>query len=227
MRIKFVTLTFAIFAAISANAQVTIGSDIEPPKGVMLNLQDQAPNSDNETVRRGGLGLSRVKLVNRNTLEPFISIDDTKWKDNTSKIREHHTGLMVYNINATQVEDDSDLETTFRLGLYIWNGKQWKEAEFGKEAFFVLPLPNFDLTAGTHTLNLYNEYKAQYAATGRLYALAEVDFAITYYNEDVIEINSLSANGELSYTIATTPDASPTPEVFINAVVNLKRTNIY
>jgi hypothetical protein len=222
----FLTLTIAVSAAISVHGQVTIGSDIDPQKGVMLNLQDQIPNSDNETVHKGGLGMPRVKLVNRNTLEPFIAADDKDWVANTGMMREHHAGLMVYNINATEVKDNSDLETTFRLGFYIWNGKQWKEAQFGKESFFALPLFNFDLTAGTHTVNLYSEYKAQYAATGRLYALAEMDFAVTYYNKDVIEIKSLLPNGDLSYTIIKTPVLGSTPEVFINAVVNLKRTDI-
>ncbi|MDR3273021.1 MAG: hypothetical protein LBT29_06035, partial [Flavobacteriaceae bacterium] len=124
------TLTIAAAAAISVHGQVTIGSDVVPQKGVLLNLQDQTPNADNETVRKGGLGMPRVKLVNRNTLEPFVSKTDPDWiAAGTSKIKEHHAGLTVYNINDTEIKDTSVLETTFRLGFYVWNGKQWKEAD--------------------------------------------------------------------------------------------------
>lgn len=105
---------------LSAIAQVTIGSGTPPSKAALLDLKDQEVNAPasvtddaNITSETGGLLLPRVKLVNTNTLEPFIDVNDELWvQKETNKIRETHAGLMIYNLSTT-----AGLEQ----GIYVWD----------------------------------------------------------------------------------------------------------
>jgi hypothetical protein len=217
-----VSVILLFFLCPKLNAQVTIGSLIDPEKASLLDIKDKAADSNNETANSGGLGLPRVRLVNRNTLEPFIPVSDQEWIDNSNKLKEHHAGLMVYNINVPPVEDNSKADEMFRQGIYIWNGERWKELESGKESFFPLPLFNLDLTKGSHFINLYEEYNTQFSESGRLYAADELDYVVTFYDTTVLEIDSIGVNSDLFYTIKETPVESLTSAVFINVELVVK-----
>jgi hypothetical protein len=107
------------------HAQATIGSDGLPARAALLDLKTRDainPPSANDTLNisslRGGLILPRVKLVNRATLEPFISASDPEWLNNaSSKLKEKHAGLTVFNI--------ADNRPPFKVGAYVWNGYSW------------------------------------------------------------------------------------------------------
>ncbi|GHT89052.1 hypothetical protein FACS189474_5330 [Bacteroidia bacterium] len=108
-------LTLLIWGAASMNAQVTIGSSENPAKAALLDIKNQAPNADNETVTTGGLVLPRVSLQSADNLLPFIPNDATF----TSDVKRDHVGLIVYNVNpAFQVG----------AGPYLWNGSAWTVA---------------------------------------------------------------------------------------------------
>ncbi|MDR2627733.1 MAG: hypothetical protein LBC40_06840 [Dysgonamonadaceae bacterium] len=118
-KIGQILLCLALCAG-SAQAQVTIGSGEQPVKGALLDIKEQAANSDNVTSTRGGLLLPRVKLKNKSTLEPFIPITDPDWVNQaTSRIKELHAGLIVYNLTTVN---------PFRPGVYVWDGSQWTPA---------------------------------------------------------------------------------------------------
>lgn len=93
---------------LTTTAQVTIGSNNPASKAALLELKDQKANTPasvtddaNVTSETGGLLLPRVKLVNKNTLQPFIDTSDELWDEKeTNKIRETHAGLMVYNLSV-------------------------------------------------------------------------------------------------------------------------------
>jgi hypothetical protein len=87
----------------------------------LLEIKDQAPNSQNVTSTRGGLVLPRVSLVNTATLEPFIAITDADWSNATTQanLKKNHIGLMVYNLNET---------SPFTKGIYVWTGEKWAVA---------------------------------------------------------------------------------------------------
>ena len=103
-------------------SQVTIGSEMEPGKGALLDLKEKIPenpdldNSDSEK----GFNLPRVNLVDKNNLFPMFESDGSggykKGSQTYNKKDEDksHTGLMVYNVS-----------TTFPQGMYCWDGKQW------------------------------------------------------------------------------------------------------
>lgn len=119
-RIGTAILCLALLWASGVQAQVTIGSDEQPVKGALLDIKEQATASDNVTATTGGLVLPRVKLKDTTTLEPFISKDDLDWINHaTTRIKDLHTGLTVYNLATTP---------PFRPGVYVWNGRQWTPA---------------------------------------------------------------------------------------------------
>jgi hypothetical protein len=221
-KFPFVSLILFCFLCSGLKAQVTVGSDIIPGQAALLDVKDKAPDNNNATTNAGGLGLPRVRLVNRNTLEPFISTSDPEWGTNLNNLKERHAGLTVYNINVTPITNTGKAEEIFRQGVYVWNGSRWKEARSGKKAFFYLPLFNLDLTTDTNPINLYKEYSMQLAGTGDLYAPDELDYVVTYCDTDVLEIKSIDANSDLFYTIKQAPAANPAPTIFITVVVVVK-----
>jgi hypothetical protein len=118
---KIIMLGLILFiSAPILKSQVTIGSSIDPVKGALLDLKTQNPDNDNVTVeadKSGGLVLSRVKLVDKNTLQPFIDTSSPDWTDNAKKL---HTGMMVYNLATNN---------GFSQGIYVWNGTQWEPSK--------------------------------------------------------------------------------------------------
>lgn len=94
-----------IFSVAKIHGQVTVGSDIEPRKGTILDIKDKntsdhLPNAD------GGLGLPRVKLVAPETL--------TIGNDESQKSK--HAGVTVYNTGNTNIPE----------GIYTWDGSRWQ-----------------------------------------------------------------------------------------------------
>jgi hypothetical protein len=109
--------TFLIAAMIAAtmgvNAQVTIGADIAPVKGALLEMKTQTPDADNVTSDKGGFMMPRVKLVDTNKLLPFVPDADA-----TADVKKQHTGLQVYNLTVGN---------GFEEGFYYWTGAMWKK----------------------------------------------------------------------------------------------------
>jgi len=105
-----------------AYSQVTIGSNLTPKKGALLDLQEYSPTASNANANQG-LVLPRVQLTDENNLYPMFETAPASGMPNdnyttTKKSVEdaRHTGLMVYNLN----ECDG-----FAKGVYIWNGIKW------------------------------------------------------------------------------------------------------
>lgn len=116
--LKGFILAFGFLTAGNVTAQVVIGTETPPVKGAILELKTQEAGADNVTSVKGGLVLPRVKLVSLTTLQPFIDVNDPDWQQNTTtRVKEKHTGLVVYNLTTT---------TPFVEGLYVWNGQGWE-----------------------------------------------------------------------------------------------------
>jgi hypothetical protein len=219
-------LLITIGAGYEANAQVTIGSNNPPAKGALLELKTQEPSANIQSVtdagnitvdqNGGGLGLPRVQLVDRTTLEPFVSITDPEWTSGTSHIREYHAGLTVYNLT-------DDPAINLRQGVYVWNGSKWS-MEGGKQ-FFYLPSFNVKVNANiSYTINLYEEYERQFGKAksnlfvsnndqletisslenGDLYTKDELDYVVTYYDADVMDKPTFGQganSSEMTFTV--------------------------
>lgn len=119
MVIKFLPFIFFFtLSVVDIYAQVTIGSGEPPAKAALLELKDKEPEDDNITSKSGGLLLPRVGLENKTTLMPFIA-DDQNFKNNTNKIKDKHTGLVVYNLT-------NSFEKDLCPGTYEWTGSYWE-----------------------------------------------------------------------------------------------------
>lgn len=239
-----------MFFLTNLSAQVTVGSTLTPVEGALLEIKDRDANSPlsvidarNVTSTTGGLELPRVILVHPNTLEPLVPAD-ADWHANKDKVRERHAGLMVYNIS---VSNDTQISPNpiFHEGIYTWNGSHWVDYESWnkKEHVFYLPAFNLPLTSVTETLefNVYEEYRRQFDKktqnslfvssnpevtrvfsdeNRRLYAADELDYVITYYNSDYIEVIDIDDTGLLSYYAFET--TVPDPVVLINILFIIK-----
>jgi hypothetical protein len=216
-------------------AQVTIGMDVPPVKGALLELKTKEatnPTSvtdpNNATVddnKGGGLGLPRVQLKYRTTLEPFIPNDDA-WKNNVDQVKEKHAGLMVYNIHVSN-PDDPDRDSIFIQGIYVWDGSGWTlvRDESNMKKYFYMPSFNLELTPPADNtdreFNLYDVYKNQFTRQNnpyfksnndkiqvvptsnenRLYTPGELDYVVAYYDDSVISINRIEPDGIMHYTL--------------------------
>lgn len=120
---KILIFVSIIFFFIPLNAQVTIGSDIEPNEGALLDLKEKEPSNpaDNNSTASKGLGFPRVKLTSETNLFPMFEDDGAGGykKGNITFIKAdedmRHEGLVVYNIQGDLTE-----------GFYYWDSTKWK-----------------------------------------------------------------------------------------------------
>lgn len=238
-------LLLGVGISTSVKAQVTIGSEGQPNRAALLDISDRlTPGTNNETSTTGGLLLPRVLLVNKTTLEPFIPTTDTDWISSTSsKIKEKHIGLQVYNLSTAN---------GFTKGMFIWNGTEWEkqdilennDAQQNVNYFFYLPSFNIDIQANTRkVVDLYAEYERQFtrrlnpnfisnsnftmdvlpmAGTDRLYQRNELDYVITDFDETIINANTISItnDGRLTFDVLRTDTSKKS---YFNILFIIKR----
>lgn len=94
----------------TAYSQVTIGSDLPPAQGALLDLK----NSPSFSTK--GLGLPRVALK---AIEGDLA--ETMGKETNTLDHDQHVGLVVYNIT----KNEESIEKRFCPGVHVWNGKKW------------------------------------------------------------------------------------------------------
>ena len=97
-----------LLTACILSAQVTVGSELSPNSGALLDIKEFASTSTNLSTATKGVNLPRVALQAANKLEPCAT-------SNTANNR-NHTGMFVYN-TTTNAE--------LTPGVYYWNGVIW------------------------------------------------------------------------------------------------------
>jgi hypothetical protein len=127
MRFKTKKLLFPVvllaYFSVAVQAQVTIGSGLEPNNGSLLQLKETTDNPDGTNASKG-LNLSRVKLTDESNLYPMFLADPANpasgpsdiYKTKKNSIDLEHRGLVVYNVVAS---------SRFPVGIYSWNGQTW------------------------------------------------------------------------------------------------------
>lgn len=109
--------------SVVSNAQVTIGADIAPNEGAMLDIKENRPSNPeiNNSTSKKGVVFPRVELTSETNLFPMFEDDGNGgYKKGTvafTKVDEDikHEGLVVYNIQGALPE-----------GFYFWDGAKWK-----------------------------------------------------------------------------------------------------
>ncbi|WP_163318390.1 hypothetical protein [Dysgonomonas sp. 520] len=108
---KNLLVLLALIATSSLAAQVTVGSELIPNEGALLDVKEFATTnsqSDGSSTSTKGFNLPRVALQSASVLEPCATTNATN--------KENHVGLVVYN-TTTNMELTS--------GFYYWNGENW------------------------------------------------------------------------------------------------------
>lgn len=102
-------LSVCLAFASNSNAQVTIGSDVKPQSGALLELRE-FPTKANGATSTKGLMLPRVELSDTKSLTDMNGVNAA----------EHilHTGLMAYNVSIDKCNN-------LAPGVYLWNGEEW------------------------------------------------------------------------------------------------------
>ncbi|NDV97374.1 hypothetical protein D0T84_21095, partial [Dysgonomonas sp. 521] len=149
-----VLLVVLLLFSLRAGAQITIGANLEPEKGALLNLKTTDVAGANSSQ---GLGMPRVYLVDENALFPMFDKDKSDagdYKDskgNTVLDRttadKTHIGLTVYNISD---------EDPFCPGIYVWHGTVWERlpepCTGNTQPTNLIFAPNYNIDAGSTTL---------------------------------------------------------------------------
>lgn len=125
--IKYTILLFLLFSfAIKTYTQVTIGSDMEPSKGALLQLKDGTVLGSDPLVNASkGFSLPRVKLLNlkpTNAQELAQSIGNTTGSYDIDA----HIGLLVYNSEPPLFNNQTCKWEGQPIGLYLWDGLEWQ-----------------------------------------------------------------------------------------------------
>ncbi|MDR1730085.1 MAG: hypothetical protein LBR52_05430 [Prevotellaceae bacterium] len=211
--IKTMIISFFVFAC-PANAQVTIGSDVEPNPDALLDLKEGVAENADESNR--GLLLPRVKLTSTDVPDP---------------LQNDVEGMFVYNTNT---------ENDVTPGIYYNDGNKWVRT--GDAEWFYLPSFNLDLdtsSGSTKTVDLYDEvYARQFtndtnnpnfvapagltfstATNKKLYEKEQLAFVVTNYDNTVITVSSISVDGVMSYTVL---DTDPPVNAYINIICVVK-----
>ncbi|GHT10560.1 hypothetical protein FACS189432_04000 [Bacteroidia bacterium] len=199
-----ITVLLICWGCINAHAQVTIGSLEKPVKGAILDIKSQVSDINNVTSKSGGLVLSRVDLVNKNTLEPFIKTGSAEW---TADTKLKHTGLLVYNLK----EDNS----FFHPGIYVWDGDSWGPVT---GSYIQLPAFNLPWVTTSQTFNLFDEvYKKNFAPASTVNYISSAGagvtdfppyddnpanfyYVVTDYDPAVYDIISIASDGVMTYS---------------------------
>lgn len=191
-----ILIILLIFQSAIVYSQVTVGSNVPPAEGAILDLKQQASDVNYITATKGGLVLPRVKLVNTTTLLPFIEATVPDY----NKHKELHQGLIVYNIT-------SDAAQNLQPGIYQWDGSNWL---FLKDLAY--PNPWYDIaTQAPTTDNNKNVYlKAKAVIGGNTIASVNGENAILTVTGGDASINSITVgkgknnrSGNTSLGIAT------------------------
>lgn len=118
MKIKiFVIIAFTLFSTTDLLSQVTLGSDITPADGAILDLKQEDTNKTKNS--KLGMKIPRVELSNVYELYPMYGAEgseDAVYTANKADIKTANKGLMVYNMANNK---------GLIPGMYLWDGEKW------------------------------------------------------------------------------------------------------
>lgn len=231
MNKKIVLSILFSVAIVSVSAQVTIGSDVMPIEGALLDIKQQVANTSTNVTATKGVIFPRVQLSAKGSLSPLAA-------DNVTNHRTH-IGTVVYNLKAVE---GSGSVAALQIGLNVWDGSQWQS--YKKQRSVLLPnffyLPQFELPLGTlsgatKTFNLYDEYKRQFSPNPTnpkffssggntvqipgVYSVNDLIYAVLHYDSSIISVTQIDTDGTLHYTVNNT---APTTLSYITVVCIVK-----
>ncbi len=123
----FLVLALFFTGAASMNAQVNIGTQTDPHKGAVLDLD----------------------VTDKGLLLPKVSLDNVTIFKLTDGGAKSNVGMVVYNTNASIIGGSGE-------GLYSWDGKKWRSLTASGSAMTTNPttLPAFQKEGGSETITV-------------------------------------------------------------------------
>lgn len=127
-KLAAVLIAFTLFLP-SLTAQVTIGSNLEPNEGSLLQLKEKE-SVDGSNVETGlansgkGLNLPRVALSHEYKLFPMFENPQSagnytaEFIGDSIALKKKHKGLMVYSVSSISSDPSN-------VGIHTWNGEKW------------------------------------------------------------------------------------------------------
>lgn len=200
MRKLFLLLGLFLCGGVAVFSQV--GVNTVDPK---VSLDVQAFNTDATTAE--------------GFIAPRLTLTQLAAKD--GKYLTAQTGTIVYVTDITGTTTPKTVKVA-QAGYYYFDGTIWRSVGSGAGLqFFYMPPFNLPITAVANnvTFDLYAEYKKQFTKTGNstyvssntslatipnLYTADKLDYVVTYYDNTVVKVNSISAAGVLNYNVLKT-----------------------
>ena len=215
-KIKYILLLIVLFASFVLHAQVGIHNNASK---ATLHI---SPTSTTASTAEGLIApnLTRAQLIAKD-----------------ARYGTDQTGAQVY---VTAIDGTVTTKTAgiTRPGYYFFDGSVWINNDQPGHYFY---LPHFTLPTsviGTgYTFDLYNSvYKLQFNQSGNAsynvsnswlttlpiarYTPTELDYVVTYYDREVITINSISNTGIINYDVINPVTGTSS---FINVVLITKK----
>lgn len=134
-------LLITILIALPMHSQVSIGTEIPPLKGALLDLKE-SNKPDGSANALKGLMMARVELTDINNLTPILQSTEPGY----ATLKLGYAGLIVYNVGVNP---------PLEKGLYFWNGTKWEKANTLSQGASV-DAEN-GLTASNNTISLGGE----------------------------------------------------------------------
>lgn len=116
MQLKLLFFIISLILYLPIYGQVTIGSNLTPNHGALLDLKERSDLEDNSA---RGLVLPRVGLKSL-TIQTGTSLNATIEGATGTWDKDIHTGLTVYNVNKANACNNFPDE-----GVYSWDGDEW------------------------------------------------------------------------------------------------------
>lgn len=200
MKIKIIVIGISLLFFLPVNAQVTIGSDLEPRKGILLDMKENTKTGKEANASKG-FGLPRVALKSLSDLT--VVADNSKGND--------YVGLTVYNVTSSGELSE---------GIYCWFGNTWKQVVLvdnpGSDGNF---LKSIDGNAYSWTNITIPEYNFAKPTQKVLFDLKKANEGIQKFKYSQIAASSSESNGG-------TGNFSPDPSLFKDAFVYIDTLNI-
>ena len=227
-KIKLILLIVAMAGTTEGMAQTTIGADIAPVEGAILDLKQQDATSANVTANKGVV-MPRVSLTAKNSLSPLVSGSPS------TAVRNAHVGTVVYNINPVAATSSA---AGLTVGLYIWDGAKWMlvSNEQGLSFFYVPPF-TIEMTSTNQTVDLYQEYNKRFTAAGNtsfhissgsaissdvLYSRYDLYYVVLDHSVDV-DVSTITNTGATAGTMTyKTSGTTATGGSYINIICVIK-----
>jgi hypothetical protein len=126
LKLLFFLLSAILLVSTQLQAQITIGSNLAPASGALIDMKEHNATADSVTSEKGLL-YPRVKLISKTNLFPMFTADGSNNYEiggtsfTKSAEDKNHIGLIVYNVSS---------EGEFNPGLHIWDGAEWRRMDY-------------------------------------------------------------------------------------------------